>query len=345
MRPSREVWGLGCLCQDGCFSLSNSILTHSRMLTQNSVQEKAEAWQSKWGNAKNLCRKIIDIQGCSLPATFVPCTDSFIISITHMGPAWGHSFLKDLQVQAVPCAWGPWGISAFGSTGKQSVESSVTRSPAAPVTCNHCPSAGSNCSKRKAPFLHYKICLNKQTFAQRELCLLPHPTNCCITGSASWLQNLSFTHKGGKIGCFFSVPVCMPHHAWNELYPELFLYKPSHCSRHGLWILFLWRNMNHVMKKWEWCWVCTRCSWMWHTGKGWVLCSVLMNEATGRRCDRALDELLRNFHGSWSCTGSIYMLTLHFHWLKIFLIKDSSGTKSLISAKRFFKYLAPVIQI
>lgn len=125
------------------------------------------------------------------------------------------SFLKDLWVQAMLCAWGPWGISAFGPTGRQSVESSVTRPPAALITCNHCPSAGSNCRKWKAPFLYYKICLNKQTFAQTELCLLPHPTNRGIAGSASWLHNLSFTHKRGKICCFFSVPVCIPRHAWN----------------------------------------------------------------------------------------------------------------------------------
>lgn len=87
MRSSREVWGLGHLCQAGCLTLSNSV---QGMFTQNSVQEKAGARESKWGNEKDLSRKIVHMQGCSLPATFVPCTDSFIISITHMGPAWGH---------------------------------------------------------------------------------------------------------------------------------------------------------------------------------------------------------------------------------------------------------------
>lgn len=44
MRSSREVWGLGHLCQAGCLTLSNSV---QGMFTQNSVQEKAGARESK----------------------------------------------------------------------------------------------------------------------------------------------------------------------------------------------------------------------------------------------------------------------------------------------------------
>lgn len=162
------------------------------------------------------------------------------------------SFLKDLRVQAVLCAWGLWGISAFGSTGRQPVQSSVTRSPAAPVTYNHDPSAGSNCRKWKAPFLHYKICLNKQTFDESESFASSHIPllyQAVLPGCRTWASLIKEERSAASFLFLFASLTtlemsCILSYSCTSL-PIVHVTGYGFCPFEEIWVM-LWKSENGV---------------------------------------------------------------------------------------------------